>query len=56
VKEAKVASDPDALVAWFKEVGLAMVRIGLEAGPRARPASTSLATWFPLRRDARSGR
>ncbi len=33
VKEAKVASDPDALVAWFKEVGLAMVRIGLEAGP-----------------------
>jgi transposase len=33
VKETKVASDPDALVAWFKEVGLAMVRIGLEAGP-----------------------
>jgi transposase len=33
VKETKVASDPDALVAWFKEVGLPMVRIGLEAGP-----------------------
>ena len=39
VKEAKVASDPDALVAWFKEVGLAMVRIGLEAGP--------LSQWLP---------
>jgi transposase len=33
VKEAKVASDADVLAAWFKEVGLPMVRIGLEAGP-----------------------
>ncbi len=33
VKEAKVASDPEALAAWFKEAGLPMMRIGLEAGP-----------------------
>jgi transposase len=33
VKETKVASDPDTLVAWFKEVRLPMARIGLEAGP-----------------------
>lgn len=33
VKEVKIASDPDALVAWFKEVGLAIKTIGLEAGP-----------------------
>jgi hypothetical protein len=43
VKEAKVASDPDALVAWFKEVGLPMVRIGLEAGPLSALAAELVA-------------
>ena len=33
VREAKVASDPDALVRFFTELGLPVVRIGLEAGP-----------------------
>src|ERR1043166_8113271 len=33
VKEAKVASDPQALVAWFGEVGFPIKRIGIEAGP-----------------------
>lgn len=33
VREAKVLSEPDALIAWFAEHGLAMERIGLEAGP-----------------------
>ena len=33
VREAKVASEPAALIAWFREIGLAMARIGLEAGP-----------------------
>jgi len=33
VKEAKVASDPDALVAWFKALGFPLEQIGLEAGP-----------------------
>lgn len=33
VREAKVASDPAALTAWFSSLGLALERIGLEAGP-----------------------
>jgi len=33
VKEAKVASDPAALVAFFKGLGFPVTRIGLEAGP-----------------------
>jgi len=33
VREAKVASEPEALVAWFRGLGLAVTRVGLEAGP-----------------------
>src|SRR5512144_1384742 len=33
VREAKVASEPDALIAWFGGLGFALTRIGLEAGP-----------------------
>src|ERR1700731_2920501 len=33
IREAKVASEPEALIAWFRGLGLAMTRIGLEAGP-----------------------
>ena len=33
VKEAKVASEPEDLVAFFKALGFAVKRIGLEAGP-----------------------
>src|SRR5438309_8022487 len=33
VREAKVASEPAALIAWFGGLGLALARIGLEAGP-----------------------
>src|SRR6202040_3959840 len=33
VREAKVASEPEALIAWFGGLGLALARIGLEAGP-----------------------
>src|SRR5689334_4785647 len=33
VREAKVASEPEALVAWFGGLGFAVTRIGLEAGP-----------------------
>ena len=32
-QEAKVASEPEALIAWFRSLGLALERIGLEAGP-----------------------
>lgn len=31
--EAKVLSEPEALISWFAEHGAAVDRIGLEAGP-----------------------
>src|ERR1700751_5202675 len=33
LREAKVASEPEALIAWFRSLGLPVERIGLEAGP-----------------------
>lgn len=33
VREAKVASEPEDLIAWFKALPVALTRIGLEAGP-----------------------
>ena len=33
VREAKVASDPAALIIWLKSLGYELSRIGLEAGP-----------------------
>src|SRR5690349_23353821 len=33
VKEAKVACEPEVLIAWFAAHGTPMARIGLEAGP-----------------------
>ena len=33
VREAKVASEPEVLIRWFGGLGIAVARIGLEAGP-----------------------
>jgi transposase len=33
VREAKVASEPEALIGWFRSLGFDLARIGLEAGP-----------------------
>src|SRR5882672_9829938 len=33
IREAKVASEPEALIDWFGSLGLGLARIGLEAGP-----------------------
>jgi transposase len=33
VREAKVASEPEALVGFFRQLGVAVTRVGLEAGP-----------------------
>ena len=33
VREAKPASEPEALIAWFRSLGFDLARIGLEAGP-----------------------
>src|SRR5215510_8757977 len=32
-REGKVASEPEALIAWFGSLGADLERIGLEAGP-----------------------
>jgi transposase len=36
VREDKVASEPEVLIAWFRSLGLSLVRIGLEAGPTSQ--------------------
>src|ERR1700752_5344603 len=33
VREDKVASEPEALIAWFESLAVTVERIGLEAGP-----------------------
>jgi hypothetical protein len=33
VRESEVASEPEALIAWFGSLGFGLARIGLEAGP-----------------------
>jgi len=33
VQEAKVLSEPEALIAWFRGLDFSLIRIGLEAGP-----------------------
>lgn len=33
VREARVASEPEAIAQWFSALGLPMARVGLEAGP-----------------------
>jgi transposase len=33
IRETKVASEPEALIAWFASLGFGLERVGLEAGP-----------------------
>jgi transposase len=33
IRETKVASEPEALMDWFRSLGLDLARVGLEAGP-----------------------
>src|SRR4026209_2472365 len=44
VKEAKVASEPEAVVAFFEALGFAVKRIGLEAGPLSHWLHAGLCT------------
>jgi transposase len=43
VKEAKVASDPEALVLFFTGLGFVVERIGIEAGPLSQWLHAGLA-------------
>ena len=36
VREDKIASEPEVLIAWFGSLGYKLTRIGLEAGPLSR--------------------
>src|SRR3954471_16118697 len=42
VREAKVASEPDALIAWFCGLGIEVARVGLEAGPLSQWLYTAM--------------
>lgn len=44
MREAKVASEPDALIVWFKSYGAPLARIGLEAGPLSQWLFAALKT------------
>src|SRR5690348_286581 len=43
VREAKVASEPEALVHFFRRLGLPLTRVGLEAGPLSQWLHAGLA-------------
>src|SRR4051812_49783386 len=43
VREAKVASEPEALVDFFRRLGLPLARVGLEAGPLSQWLHAGLA-------------
>ena len=36
MREQKIASEPEALIAWFRGLGFGLERIGLEAGPMSQ--------------------
>ena len=50
VREGKVTSEPDALIAWLKGLKLELTRIGLEAGP----LSQALRSDAPIRTCSRA--
>src|SRR5690349_16622493 len=43
IREAKVASEPEALVDFFRRLSLSLTRVGLEAGPLSRWLHAGLA-------------
>src|SRR5690349_3270797 len=43
IREAKVASEPEALVDFFRRLGLSLARVGLEAGPLSQWLHAGLA-------------
>ena len=56
VREGKVSSEPEALIAWFAGLAIQPSRVGLEAGPLSQwlRQRSSVATLTPTSRDTRS--
>ena len=36
IREQRIASEPEALIAWFRGLGFGLERMGLEAGPMSQ--------------------
>ncbi len=53
VREAKVASEPETLIEWFRGLGIAVTRIGLEAGPLSQWLYAGIRRLSSSRRRAR---
>ena len=57
MREQRIASEPEALIAWFRGLGFELERIGLEAGPmsqwlaamRAAGLAVELLVWMVVR-------
>ena len=51
MREQRIASEPEALIAWFRGLGFGLERIGLEAGPmlqwlrRCERQALQLSSW-----------
>src|SRR4028118_664160 len=58
VREAKVASEPEALVAFLGQLGMAVTRVGLEAGPLSQwlHAGLTKAGFEAVLRETRPGK
>jgi len=58
LKEAKVASEPEALIGWFAAHGRPMVRVGLEGGTVAMGLCQPEGSWLSsgVARDASHAR
>ena len=50
VREAKVASEPEVLIGWFRGLGIAVTRNEPEAGPARSPDQERGAGRHPRRR------
>ena len=56
IREAKVASDPESLAVYFRKIGLAISRIGLEAGSLSQWLHDCLLYTSPSPRDVEESR
>jgi hypothetical protein len=49
VREAKIASEPEAMIAWFAGLGFCLAPVGLEAGPLSQWLHAGLSPSDPIR-------